>query len=115
MWMNYTGASFAAPGILEVTTSRFLYIWDDTAIAELGVMRPNGNFSAPYLWLVPLLPHKAPLRLLRAATNAIHELLFEPVFYAEARAGRDEHFLRFCGFTFVADLGDRLLVQKVSE
>lgn len=115
MWMNYIGTSFATPAVQEVTTSRFLYLWDDAAVAELGVMRPNGNFSAPYLWLVPLLAHKAPLRRLRAATDAIHELLFEPVLFAEAHSGRDEHFLRFCGFTFVANLGDRMLVQKVSE
>lgn len=113
MWYTYIGPSAGETAVLSVTTSRLCYVLAGEIIAELGVMRPNGNFSAPYLWLVPWATDRVRLRDICAAANLLHDVLFEPVIFAECRSGRDEHFLLFCGFTFVASLDDRLLVQKV--
>ena len=113
MWHTYSGPTIASDELISVTTSRLLYVADGYVVAELGVMRPNGNFSPPYLWLVPLVIDHVKLRSVRAATNLLHDLLGEPIVFAECASRRDEHFLRFCGFTYVADLGDRLLVQRV--
>ena len=113
MWHTYAGPTTGTVELLSVTTSRLLYVVGENVVAELGIMRPNGNFSPPYLWLVPLEVSGVNLRSIRAETDLLLDLLGEPVVFAECASRRDEHFLSFCGFTYVANLGDRLLVQRV--
>lgn len=115
MWCVYTGPSLASDELLSATTSRLLYVVDGGVAAEVGVMRPNGNFSAPYLWLLPAETGLVRLRGISAAVDALQNALFEPVILAECATRRDEHFLAFCGFTMLADLGDRYLTQRVRQ
>ena len=81
--------------------------------AEVGLMR-LGNFQPPFVWLRWERTGPLPLRSVNAWLDELQELVFEPIFYAEAHTEESARFLRFCKFSPMAlPLGESLYVRKL--
>lgn len=70
--------------------------------------------SPPYLWAEVYQSDLKKLRQARSVMDEFQQMLHLPIVYAEAVKSLKQniHFLRFIGFTFVAEEADRNLFKR---
>ena len=109
MWQQITEGNL--PDDLAAMTSS---IWQYDELVRVGVMKSTSMLMPPHLWAEVYQSDVKALRQSRNMLDELQQMLHLPIVYAEVPSSNRHnlHFLRFIGFTDVAQEDNITLFKR---